>query len=294
MRAAVVLVALVLTCIGGLNCAGMRAMKRADDDPRRDPETGILRGAEPVRIDRGRPGACLLLHGWITTPADFGRLPQALDADGWDVRAPLHAGHGTTPTALEGITAQTLLDTARGHYAALRESHDRVVLVGFSMGGTIASLLAAEHPPDRLVLVAPFCGVRYRWYYVLPPRWWHAVLAPVLGSLPRAGTVYCNRREGREAIVTYDAFPTDASQALFDLRARLLEGTDLGTLTMPALLVYSTGDEVCSPEAMAAFFERLPAQPRRSVVFEASDHHLLHDHDRQQAIAAIVEFVGTP
>jgi carboxylesterase len=288
------LLLLLAVCLVSLNCAGMRAMKRADDSPRRDPETGVLRGAEPVRIDRGRKGACLLLHGWITSPADFGRLPQALDAAGWDVHVPLQAGHGTTPTALKGITAEELVGTARGHYEALRKSHDRVVLVGFSIGGTIASLLAAEHLPDRLVLVAPFCGVRYRWYYVLPPRWWHAVLAPVLRSVPRAGTVYCNRREGREASITYDAFPIEASKALFRLRARLLDDTDLWMLTMPSLLVHSTGDGVCSPKAMARFFERLPAQPRRTVVFEDSNHHLLHDHDREQAIAAIVEFVGKP
>ena len=286
---------LLMLLVVGVNCAGCVAMRRSEATTARDPQTRIIRGAEPVRIARGRKGACLLLHGWITTPADFGELPQALDEAGWDVHAPLHAGHGTTPRDLRGITAQKLLDAAREHYDALRASHDRVVLVGFSMGGTIATLLAAERPPDRLVLIAPFCGVRYKWYYVLPPRWWSAVLSPVIRYVPRPpGTIYCNRKEGREAIITYDAFPTDASRALFRLRSTLLEDAQLANLTMPALLVYSSGDDTCSPKAMAALLERLPADPKRAAAFARSNHHLLHDHDREQAIRAIVEFVGKP
>ena len=287
---------LLMLLVVGVNCAGCVALRRSEATTPRDPQTGIIRGAEPVRIARGRKGACLLLHGWITTPADFGELPQALDEAGWDVHAPLHAGHGTTPRDLRGITAQKLLDAAREHYDALRASHDRVVLVGFSMGGTIATLLAAERPPDKLVLIAPFCGVRYKWYYVLPPRWWSAILSPVVRYVPRPpGTIYCNRREGRKAIITYDAFPTDATRALFALRRTLLDETDYAPFTIPAaILVYGRDDGTCSTAAMDALFGRLPAKLKRHFALPRSNHHLLHDHDREQAIRAIVEFVGKP
>ena len=285
---------LLAACVASINCAGVRAVRRSESAMPRDAQTGILRGAKPIDSGRGPSGACLLLHGWITTPADFGELPQALEKAGWHVVAPLHAGHGTSPRDLKGLSADKLLAQARGHYDTLRASHDRVVLVGFSMGGAIASLLAADQPPDRLVLIAPFCGVRYRWYYVLPPRWWNAALSPVVGYLPRPkGFVFCNRPEGREAIVTYDAFHTDATTALFELRRRLLTA-DLSRLTMPLLLLYGAQDGTCSAKAMDALFARLPAEPKRRVVLPDSNHHLLHDHDREQAVQAIVEFVGRP
>lgn len=257
--------------------------------------TGIIRGADPVAIDRGRDGACLLLHGWITSPADFGLLVPALDAAGWDVFAPLHPGHGTTPLDLLGITADKLLDAAREEYRALRGRYGRVVLVGFSMGGTIASILAAEEPPDRLVLVAPFCGVRYRLRYVLPPRWWSALLSPLLRTVPRPRRmVGVNRSGGRRDIIIYDSFPTDATRALFALRRRLVRRTDLGRIRSPALLVYSTGDATCSRRATEATFARMGAAPKSRAIFQRSNHHILHDHDREQAVAAIAEFVGSP
>jgi len=295
VRAAIALAGLAALCVAGVNCAGSRAVRRYEAATPRDPQTGVIVGAEPVRIDRGRKAACLLLHGWICTPADYGALPQALDAAGWDVYCPLQLGHGTTPRDLRGVTADRLLAHARQHYAAVRRRYQRVVLVGFSMGGAMAAMLAAEHPPDRLVLVAPFCGVRHRWYYLLPAHWWDALVTPLVRYVPRpAGSISCHRPEGRKAILSYGAFPTDASHALFRLRSRLLRDTPLARLTMPTLLVYSTGDDACSPKAIDAFGQRLPAQPKRVTVFTDSGHHLFHDHDREQAIAAVVEFVGKP
>lgn len=255
----------------------------------------LMPGAQPIRIERGRAGACLLLHGWLSTPADFGSLPHALDEAGWDVHAPLHPGHGTCPADLEGVTAQGLLDASRRHYAALRGRYRKVALVGFSMGGTLATMLAAEQPPDRLVLVAPFYSISHRWYYVLPAHWWHAMLAPFLRRVRRPlSLVRVNRPEGRADIIAYGAFPIDASTALFELRETAASTVVPSQLHVPVLVAYSPRDRVASPAAIEAFFNALPEGTNRTALFPRSDHWLLHDYDRQEAAAAIVDFLGTP
>ena len=102
-------------------------------------------------------------------------------------------------------------------------------------------------------------------------------------------------QEGRQAIVTYDAFHTDATRALFALRRTLLYETDYERFTIPAaMLVYGRDDDTCSASAMNALFKRLPAKHKDHLALPRSNHHLLHDHDREQAIRAIVEFVGKP
>jgi carboxylesterase len=257
----------------------------------RDPRTGILLGAEPVKIARGRGRACLLLHGWLTSPADFGRLPHALDQAGWDVYAPLLPGHGTIPHDLARVTADDLLGAARRDYALLRTRYGRVSVVGFSMGGSIAAVLSADHPPHKLVLVAPFFAARYRWRYVLPPRWWARLLGAMVewadrGPAPTA----VNGPGGAEGIVMYRAVPASAGRALFELRRRALRvrpaGGGAGTL-----LVYSRGDELASPPAMERFLARLDG-PKRRAVFERSNHHLFHDWDREEATSAVLGFLG--
>lgn len=283
------LLALGLVCMNLVGCAVCR---RGGTSVAKDPETGIMEGAEPVRIDRGRDRACLLLHGWLTTPADFGDLPEKLDEAGWDVCARVQAGHGTKPADLEGVTADDLLGTARQHYEELTSRYERVALVGFSMGGTMATILAAEQPPDALVLVAPYFRVRHKWYYVLPARTWNAVLSPVLKWTWRGRMgLHVNRREGRKGVLLYTAFPTSAADALFELRRRALEEADRERLTMPLLLVYSEGDGVCDHEAAEEYLAGMPAAVKERAVFSRSDHHILHDHDREEAAAAVVEFL---
>lgn len=252
----------------------------------------IIPGAESVRIDRGRRGACLLLHGWLTSPADFGRLPEALDEAGWDVYAPRLPGHGTRPEALEEVTADDLLGAARSHYRRLRRRYERVVLGGFSMGGTMATVLAGETRPAGLVLVAPFYRVRHHWYYLLPARRWARLLTPLLGYVTRAPfPKQINDRSMADRIVQYDRFPVEAVEALFELRRRA-KAVEVERWRMPVLLLYSSGDQVADPAAMRAVFERVPPDSREEVAFTRSNHLLLWDWDRRAAVEAAVEFCG--
>jgi carboxylesterase len=268
------------------NAAGADAVARAPD-----------LGARPVRIDRGRPRACLLLHGWLSTPLDFGDLPRALDEAGWDVYAPLHVGHGGRPTEMEGVTADALLDASRAHYEELRARYPTVALVGFSMGGTIATILAAEEPPDRLVLIAPFYDVQHKWYYGLSPHTWHRLLSPFLRYVVRPpGLTRVNRPEGLNEIAAYTAYPASALAALFDLRRRAVTRVDPGAFRMPVLLLHPTSDESSSSVASRQYVERMPSADKRVVAYGRSNHQLLHDYERGEAIAEIVAFlnVGKP
>jgi carboxylesterase len=251
-------------------------------------------GAGPVAIDRGRPRACLLLHGWLTCPADFGELPAALDRAGWDVCAPLLPGHGTAPQDLDGVTADELIAAARSHYQALHDGHSQVALGGFSMGGTLSTVLAAERAPSRLVLIAPYYAVTHKWYYLLPVPWWVRVIPPVVGHVTGSRRwIRINDRARVDRIVCYRRFAVSSVRELMKVRSAAVARADLRGMTMPTLLVYSCGDEVASPRAMRRFFERLPARSKRELVFTRSNHHVLHDYDREEAVKGIVEFVSS-
>jgi carboxylesterase len=289
----VTIAALVL--VGGVvlyNLAARAAVRWDGTSVPRDPDTGLMVGAGPTTIDRGRPRACLLLHGWLTSPADFSELTGAIDRTGWDVHAPLHVGHGTGPADMAEVDADDLLGGAREHYSRLREEYERVALLGFSMGGTIATILASERPPDRLVLVAPLYRVRHRWYYVLPARWWHVVASPFIRYAWRGHRlVHINQKENRDRVLLYTAFPISAVHALFELRRRAVEQVNPDALTMPVLLLYGTGDGVCSPAAMDEYLDEMASDRKQTVVYRRSDHHLLHDYDGEEATKAITEFL---
>ena len=103
--------------------------------------------------------------------------------------------------------------------------------------------------------------------------------------------VQVNRPEARGDVLTYESFPVEANRALFELRRRALHQTDVSRLDMPALLLYSTGDQVCSWSAVERHFDRMPAAGKRTVAFRRSNHHILRDYDREDAVRAVVDFV---
>lgn len=101
------------------------------------------RGEAFARVMDGPPGALpvLLLHGWMATadvnwfsllPALSGRCPAV---------APDLRGHGrgpSTPFSIDGCA-----DDAAALVRAL--GHERVIVVGYSMGGAVAQALADRH-----------------------------------------------------------------------------------------------------------------------------------------------------
>ncbi|MCZ6692053.1 MAG: alpha/beta fold hydrolase [Planctomycetota bacterium] len=286
---------LLMAIVVSPGCHSVKSLSEAGYSLPYDPETGIVRGAEPIRIERDRTRACLLVHGWLSSPADFADLPKALDELGWDVHAPLHPGHGSRPADVEGVTADTLLEQIRDEYSKLRGRYAELVLIGASMGGAVSTILAAESAPDRLVLIAPFYEVTYHWYYLIPLRWWAALIPDfLLKPGPRAAMERVEVAAGVEGPLVYNAAPGSSLDLLFELRRRAVHDAEIERLTMPTLVIYSKSDDRASPSAIEAFFERLPAGPKTIVALPGSSHYLFHDSEGGEVIETIKGFLGPP
>ena len=101
-------------------------------------------------------GAALLLHGFPGTPADLRPMAGALNEAGWAVYAPLLPGFGRQIATLPTRRYTEWIMAARDGLVDLRARHERVVLVGHSMGAAIGLVASAAEPPDAQVLLAPF------------------------------------------------------------------------------------------------------------------------------------------
>ncbi len=162
------------------------------------------------------------------------------------------------------------------------------------MGGTVATILAAEKPPWRLVLVAPFYRIRYRWYYVLPLGLWNTLVSPFVEYIRYSERlVPVNRPEGVAEVIAYRTFPRSAADFVFELRRRATEEVQPENLKMPILLVYSLHDDVSSSRSILHLLRRIPDSQKVVVSYERSNHHIFHDYDRDDAVAQIVRFLGT-
>jgi len=118
------------------------------------PDTTSLSTALPLSLPGGSIGA-LLIHGFTGTPRDLADLAARLQARGLTVSVPRLPGHGTNGRDFLQSGWRDWLRASVDAYADLRARCQTVHVVGFSMGGILAVLLAARFPVRRLVLLAP-------------------------------------------------------------------------------------------------------------------------------------------
>ncbi|HEU4563613.1 MAG TPA: alpha/beta fold hydrolase [Gemmatimonadaceae bacterium] len=248
---------------------------------------GIIPGAEPITLHAPGGRAVLLLHGFGDTPHTMRYLAADLHARGWAVHAPLLPGHGRTMRDFALSGAGEWLDAARDALRALRERYETVAVVGLSMGGALATLLAAEWDDlPALVLIAPYLdttpGVRR-------VARWHRALGVCTAYLRSRGERSIHDPEESARALSYRA----TTPRLLGELARLADRAraSLGRVTAPTLVVQSREDNRLSPAVAERAFAALGARDRRLVWLEGCGHVVTVDHGRERVFELVREWL---
>jgi carboxylesterase len=242
----------------------------------------IIPGAEPYSATGDARGA-LILHGFTGNPQSMRGLALAMTDAGFTVELPLLPGHGTDISDMVPTRWPQWCEAAVDAYAELSARCDAVVVIGLSMGGSLAVWLA-EHHPDvaALALVNPL---------VTPPDaattdFIQAMIdagdeiAPGIGSdIAMEGSVES----------AYPELPLRAALSLF-------EGVEeveamLGSVTCPVLVFTSKQDHVVDPKSSDVLMEGVKGSVER-VVLEQSYHVATLDYDKDEIEARTVEFLS--
>lgn len=213
------------------------------------------------------PLALVYLHGFSATRRETSPLTELLGEKlGANVFYTRLRGHGRSDDAMSEATVNDWLNDGIEALEIGRRLGEEIVLIGTSTGGTLATWLVMEHEATdilALVLISPNFRPRDRRSELL--LWpWGASLARMIEGDYRSWTPV-NERQARYWTTRY---PTDALVTMMSL-VDLVRRTDLRRLGLPALLLYSRGDELVDADEIERRYRELGSTPKELV--EISD-----------------------
>jgi len=244
---------------------------------------GIVEGAGAIDLAGDGPHAALLLHGFGDTPQTLRYLAEYLNARGWLVRAPLLPGHGRSLRAFAASRASDWLGAARAELAAMRARHGSVAIVGLSMGGALATVLAAdEGDVPALALVAPYLSM---------PGWLrrlalaHRVCTPFVPYLHGRGERSIHDPSERLKSLAYG---TSTPRLLFEL-LQVVRWANAAAprVTAPTLVVQSREDNRIPADACEGAYARLGAREKRLLWLDGCGHLITVDYGRERVLEAV-------
>ena len=259
---------------------GPQALRR----PFRDVGIEVAGGVAPAwLIPPARPQSpatwAIHIHGWGTTRITALRSVPATDDLGMTSLVVSFRGDGEAPDVNDGASTLGMtewedVDAAIGY--ARDHGAERVVLVGWSLGGTIALQLSERSAHrdliDRLILIGPVT----EWRAALrstaaehdAPRWAAALAIRALADRRAAA------RLGLPEPIDFD----------------LLSWGRPGRLTVPALVIHSDGDRQV-PLASSVLFAMANPDRVRLVELSPAEHGWEYNVDPAAFNRAIIEFI---
>src|SRR6201996_1454550 len=204
----------------------------------------------------------LLIHGAFCGPWSLEGLKEKFEAAGYPVSAPaLRFHNGARPPAALGTTGLT--DYAADLEEEMNALGDAPILVGHSMGGLLAQMLAARRKVSALILLAPSApwgtppttlfeiGAAQSLH--LHPGYWNMVLEPNR-DVALAHSLDKLPKHMRDEV--YDRLVPESGRATFEILNWGLDlnhasGVEVEKVTAPLLFLTGSEDRINPPSTVA-------------------------------------------
>jgi len=258
------------------------------DDEQGADTAAILPGAETIDLQEGGSHGVLLLHGFGDTPQTLALLARRLRKSGYSVLAPLLPGHGRSLESFGKSRANEWIAAAKDAYIDMRARHDSVSVVGLSMGGALAVLLASERRKiPALILIAPYLGMPRRLWVSAATHWlWGGLAGEVNARNPRS----IRDPIEREKNLAYGAVTGRGLHELSKVVRRARKS--LTDVRAPTLIIQSREDPRCSPGVAEFALKTLGSEEKKLVWTEGAGHIITVDYGRERVFGEVERWLS--
>jgi esterase/lipase/1-acyl-sn-glycerol-3-phosphate acyltransferase len=231
----------------------------------------------------------ILVHGYMAAPEEIRPLADYLYKNGYNVYGVRLRGHGTAPEDLAIRSWQKWYNSASRAYIIMKNSVKTFSICGFSMGGGIALLQAANKPgrfagvisinaPLKLTSIASkFAPVVTLWNKLLSKIHVNKVKMEFVENVPE------------NPDINYTRNPVSGSNELEKLMKQV--GDQLKNVKGPALIIQGSDDPVVNPVSGLEIFEKLGTKDKQLLRIYAKHHGILRGEGADKLNSMVLMFL---
>lgn len=228
--------------------------------------------------------AVLLVHGFMASPYDLSWIGRQLNESGYSVYIPRLPGHGTNGNDFLASTQKDWIRRVFDCYIDLISMHEQVFVAGHSMGGLLASLVAARFNPEKLILFAPaFCVDDKR----IPLTLFLQFFVKKIKSEKKS---FYKDPELLKECSDYIDFSYIPKIADF-YKLQKLSIKNLSYIKAETLVILSKKDKQISLTKVKELLDKKLKAVKSYLVLENSSHHLTDDIERENVAKKVIEFL---
>lgn len=244
----------------------------------------------PNKINENNRVGILLVHGFTSSPAELKDLGEILHGKGHPVMGVRLAGHGTSPADLGTRTWQNWLKSIEKSYRIIEDFSDEVIVVGFSMGGSLSLLAGTELNMPKVKKMAIVCApifVQGKLFNLVPMV---DTLNKIARVLPHVEGVmpYRNNHTSLPEI-NYQTTPLSALHELY----KVLKETDknLERFDKEVVVIQATNDPVVDPRSAQHIMDHIASKSKKLHMVESDIHGIITEDigDTRQHILQFIE-----
>ncbi len=223
-----------------------------------------------------RPKAgVLLIHGFSASPAEMRPLGDFLVENGLVVYGVRLKGHGTSPCDLDSRTALDWYHSLLPGWEVLRKLCEKIVLVGFSMGGNLGLRLAEEKGNQVAGIVTISTPLKIRNKNIVFANILNQI-NKVTASLPYlTGIKRFRKGDPENPHINYQNIPISAIAELkkvMDHTPDCLEEVD-----QPALILQGSEDPTVDPSSGEMILKAIMSKQKKLVLVDTDRHVIVLD-----------------
>ncbi len=217
---------------------------------------------------------CVLIHGFTGNPEEIKILADHLQSKGVRVSTPTLPGHSSNLDKKEMRRAnrKDWLKTAEGSLLEMMNQVEEVYLIGFSMGGMIATYLTSKYPVKKLVLLSASV------YYINPKK---------------AISDIKNRPLSKEQFMRYlykiKGTPIKATWHFRKLVKELKPYIDY--IHVPTIIIQGEMDNLVDPRSAKYIYDTIKSKEKELHYLPKSKHIVCLDCEREKVVELVDQFL---